>query len=52
MKVQHKKVDEVELSRRCYDGLLVRSLLMKSYGFTVKANWSIDFSKVCVCLSV
>ena len=45
----NKEVDDDQLSRRCYDGLLVRLLLMKAYGFTEGKNWSIDFSQINVC---
>ena len=39
-----------KLWRKCYEGLLVRSLLMKAYGFTNKSTWSISqgsVSNVC-----
>ena len=39
-----------KLWRKCYEGILVRSLLMKAYGFTNKSTWSISqgsVSNVC-----
>ena len=35
-----------QLSRKCYEGLLVRSLLMKAYGFNSKSGWNISFINV------
>ena len=44
MKMQYNGT--TQLYRKCYEGILVRSLLMKAYGFTNKSTWSISQGNV------